>query len=107
VNACPQLACTPFAAQNVAPIAALITAVGHNRGQRRPYRQIFLMSGSGEPLQHEPKLEAHAVLDAVARKGIAEKLRQYYQLECMHPTPMRLQMLLDELTLRSARKPEE
>ncbi len=63
------------------------------------------MSEPGEPPQHEAKV--HPAIDAMAQKGIAEKLRQYYQLECMRPTPARLQMLLDELTLRAAPKSDE
>lgn len=37
--------------------------------------------------------------------AIGHSLRAYYQLHGVGPTPMRLQMLLDELTRRAKRKP--
>jgi hypothetical protein len=43
-----------------------------------------------------PKVEPRAV-----REAIGQQLRRYYQMECVRPTPARLQMLLDELMRRA------
>ena len=50
-----------------------------------------------------PKLQdgpAETVLSPV-QQAIALKLRNYYQMQCVTPTPHRLQMLLDELCRRA------
>jgi hypothetical protein len=38
------------------------------------------------------------------QQGIGQRLRQYYQLHCVGPTPKRLQMLLNELNRRAEGK---
>ena len=49
------------------------------------------------PATQEPQGET--VLSAV-QEAVALDLRNYYQMQCVGPTPRRLQMLLDEVLRR-------
>jgi len=50
-----------------------------------------------------PDQKTNALVSA-AQAAIAQGIRQYYQLECVGPTPWRLQMLLSELLRRAEAK---